>query len=295
MEQNITSYYEFSLYNKCPLLWKTVFIDNKKLSKQISYHDFIYHTEDDCHFQEGVSPSLDEQYIKANAIKHFLNIEKDKPILIDNIEYNKSELKEKELLLYVTKNNYLSLPIPEIYENENTIYIVNNLITSTNYNEYNISLLPILQKSYLLFTDKYKNKDIKLLTRHIQPSALKMKKAETDEEFEARKAELLKKSKTGTSKAQKQLGESKEEFYERYLKAIKICYYKENYDNTFLANYVNAIINKLNCFFRDKENPEIISFNNTFCKYCDFNSSKGCPCFSDNLIFKDGFLYIEKK
>lgn len=55
----------------------------------------------------------------------------------------------------------------------------------------------------------------KVLYDVLKKPTLKWKQAETEEEFKRRRAALIKKSKTGTSKAKRQLGESIEEYRQR--------------------------------------------------------------------------------
>jgi len=271
--KNVTFFSEFNTYNKCPLLWREIFVNKNSLSKQVNYHDFIYKTE----ITDEEKEKYGEHIIRAEAIKDFLTNTDNSQIILDGVVYKKINNKNN-ITLNINENNDLCLPEPELFESSNEIIIIQTVVTSSTINEGNLNVLAHLQKLALAKSSDFNNSNIKFVIRHVQPASLKKKKPETDEEFEARKAELLKKSKTGTTKAQKQQGETNEEFYERYKKAIKIAYIKENDNYKLVCCFESAILNKLKQFFYTKENPETACFNNAYCKYCEYNTTDGCLC-----------------
>lgn len=274
---------EFSMYNKCPLLWKNVYINKNHVAKQANYRDFVYKKE-----LSGVNTiGMEEQIIKADVIKLVLSEISDSFVL-DGIEYRRLDTHEENLELQLNDGNVITLPYPELYESSFGKYILYTCITSSSIDTIILNSLVRLQCKAL------NNENIKVIIRHIQPSSLRMKKAETDEEFEARRTELIRKSKTGVSKAQKQLGETREEFSERYKKAITITYIKETSDVKIKESFDNALMMKLKCFFRDRENYDCISFNECYCKYCDINSKNGCPCITgvSSEIAQSGCILI---
>lgn len=263
-----TMYSEFSSYCKCPFLWRNVFVNKNTVAKQLNYRDLVYKKD-----LSGVNTiGVEDQIIRADAVKQVIQ-ELGDTFIFNGFEYRKLNFKPESLELKPSSDSedVLVIPYPDIYDSSLGMAIVCTVITSTNIEPSNFNTLSHLQRIAL-------NNNIKIIIRHIQTSALKMKKAETDEEFEARRAELIKKSKTGTSKAQKQMGETREEFFERYKKAITVNYFTELNNDNLVHKFEDAILTKLKCFFRDKKNPDFISFNDCYCKYCDINTKNGCPC-----------------
>ena len=109
---------------------------------------------------------------------------------------------------------------------------------------------------------------------------IKMKLGETDEEFEARKAELLAKSKTGKTTAKKQEPETGEEFKARVMAALKPESF-QRFTVLFGIEQKKEIMTEMWSISQDMKTPKI--YKNTGmcsktgmeCPYLDLCSAKG--------------------
>ena len=273
------SFSEFNAYNKCPLLWDNVYRKKNTVTKPISYRELAFKYKSiDINF-EG---RPEDVYAKAKAIHQYMDEIKSDTISVLRDLYVKDDsfmsLLENNKLSFTEGDIEMTLPIPEVYckkNNNKEKIILTTIIISSSTSKPTQNTLAHFQRMALVdaFNSLDCDVDVKIAMRIIKTASLKMKKAETDEEFEARRAELIKKSKTGTSKAQKQLGETPSEFFTRYKAAITHSFEME--DEYFLK-LETQLINKLKCFVRDRTSDSPLAFNDYYCPYCDYNKEGVC-------------------
>lgn len=291
------SFYEFNAYCKCPLLWDNVYRKKNTVTKPISYKDLAF--KSNCN--EINIEGCEDVCIKAKAIHQYIKeIENETVFVLGNfyVKDNDVMLKLKEQKLsFVCGELEMALPVPDVFhlkDNPKEKIILATVITSSSgFNKPTQNTVAHFQRMAL--SDMFKDCNVKIAIRTIKTSSLKMKKAETDEEFEARKAELLKKSKTGTTRAQKQLGETESEFFARYKDAIT---YSIELEDEYFMNAEPMLINKVKCFTRDYDNDGLLAFNDHYCPFCDFN--KGGLCrnmlgMSDSDLANDNVVCISAK
>lgn len=291
------SFSEFNAYNKCPMLWDNIYRKKNTVTRQISYKELAF--KENC---DGINVvGYEDVCIKANAIRQYMNEIKNNTIFVLGNFYVKdndvmSLLKEHKLM-FVCDGIEMSLPIPEVFylkDNPNEKIILTTIITSSS-GFYKPTQNTVAHFQRMALADLFKDSNIKIALRYIKTASLKMKKAETDEEFEARKAELLKKSKTGTTRAQKQLGETEDEFFARYKDAITNSF---EFEDEYFINTENVLINKFKCFVRDKNSNNVLAFNDYYCPFCDFNKGGVCKSMlglSDDDMDKCGNIAISAK
>lgn len=268
------SFYEFNAYCKCPLLWDNVYRKKNTVTKPVSYKELAFKSNCDEINIEG----SEDVCIKAKAIHQYMKDVENNTIFILGNFYDKDDevmsLLEGKKLSFVCDELEMLLPIPEVFCLKNDpkakVILATVITSSSGFSKPTQNTIAHFQRMAL--ADMFKNCNIKIAIRYIKTASLKMKKAETDEEFEARKAELLKKSKTGTTRAQKQLGETESEFFARYKEAITHSFELE--DEYFL-NTDKMLINKVKCFIRDYDN-DLLAFNDHYCPFCDFNKGGLC-------------------
>ena len=281
MSEKRFSFSEFNAYNKCPLLWDNVYRKKNTVTKPISYRELAFKYKS----MDINVVGYEDVYAKAMAIRQYMDEIKSDTIFVLGNLYVKDDsvmsLLENNKLSFIEGDTEMTLPIPEVYckkNNNKEKIILATIITSSSTSKPTQNTLAHFQRMALV--DAFNNlecdveaKEVKIAIRIIKTASLKMKKAETDEEFEARRAELIKKSKTGTSKAQKQLGETPSEFFNRYKDAITHSFEME--DEYFLKSETQ-LINKLKCFVRDRTSDSPLAFNDYYCPYCDYNKGGVC-------------------
>ena len=296
MEKKKTiSFSEFNTYCKCPLLWRNVYVFGNKILRKITYKDLVYKKD----VSNINTVGMEEAIIKAEAIKDFIG-ELNEEFDIDGIKYTRDckyedSLSQEDML--ISENGIcLSLPKPVLYRDDSgTIVIVTTVITSSTFETALFDTLSNLQ-SIALEQNKNEN-NVRIVKRYIRTSNIKKKVAESDEEFEARKAELIKKSKTGISRATKHLGETREEFYSRYKGSICVEYQYETTVENQSEDYKKALIAKIKAFCRDLINPELACINSYYCRFCDVNSQDGCSCITciPDMQIKNGTMIVDSE
>ena len=264
------TYNEFKTYLDCPHLWFKIYKQQQTIPKFISYKD-LYKSDLEKiknDMNNGYIAIDIEQYLKALAIQNYIEELNISSYTIDGCEYKKDYSFYENLVdnkfLFKENNIEIELPIPNIFKNNKNEYLILNtkLISSNPLNNKGREILLYLQKKALsLITGQEK---IIIVDLEIYTSSIKMKKKETEEEFEKRKYELLKKSKTGVTKAKQQLGETEDEFYERYKTSLK---------HNFIINKNNSLLTQsiisANIYYFGKIS---IPLNPNICKHCS------CEC-----------------
>jgi hypothetical protein len=278
------SFSEFNAYCKCPLLWYNVYRNKNTVTKPINYKELAF--KNNCN--DINIDGMEDVCVKARAVRQYMiNTDSDTIFVLGSTFVRDKnfleELKSKQFCLSDGIIKIL-LPIPDVFvsqtDSNDRLILTTTITSSSGLYKQTPNILSHLQRQALIQIislqnlKQYNNSTFRIAIKTIKTSSLKMKKAETDEEFEARRAELIKKSKTGTSKAQKQQGESFDEFFQRYSSAITHSIEFENESFLFIEKVIN---NNLRCFYRDKDNSvDFLSFNPNYCCFCDYNNNGIC-------------------
>lgn len=263
-------YREFKTYLTCPLLWSKIYLHHQSVNKFISYKD-LYNSDLEKVKQDIIAGNLNvetEQFLKAKAIQDYIKELNIDSYTIEGVEYKKDNdfklsFTEENKFLFKENNLEIILPIPIVFKNDRNEYLILNtkIISSNPMMKGGHDILVYLQKKALyLITGQ---KDIPIINLEITSSSIKMKKKETDEEFEKRKLELLKKSKTGITKAKQQTGETDTEFYERYKNSLTHNIFNNKNNNILLQNIIST-----NVYYFGKLT---IPLHPQICKFCSYD------------------------
>lgn len=298
------SFSEFSSYCKCPLLWDNVYRKKNKVTKPVTYKDLVY--KENCESANIVG--FEDVCAKAWAIRQYMNeMDSDTILVSGEVFIRDNELismLKKEEFVYHCDDLEMALPVPEVFYKKNDVkqkIILSTVITSSSglYKQTPNTLAHfqrlLLQNMSNSGLESLKGCSFNIAIRYIKTASLKMKKAETDEEFEARKAELLKKSKTGTTKAQKQVGESASDFFARYKAAITHSFELEN---ELFLNVDRRLIDMLKRLNMDYDSNNPLPFNDHYCAMCEFNKCGICKNMlgqSDSDLESNGVICVSAK
>ena len=281
MTTNI-SFSEFNTFSKCHLLWWTRFVKKENIETEKTYKDYFYN-EDINVLDEEVPDDVKAKAIALKSYYKSLNLDE---IFVGGSYYiksNKTPTEDLTVKFYSSDIHefvLVNVGKPIIYENksdEKQLLIVSKFISGSYLKTKTLIPNSFVRLQRKALIEKYRDVSVDIAYLVLMPSSIKMKKSETDEEFEERKQQLCKKSKSGISRAQKSLGETYEEFLERYKKGIshEIVFEKEN---EYTKKIDTLLENKIADFMKAKSSNCMPTMNDTYCPFCDHNKPNGLGC-----------------